>query len=576
METNNIPLLPAVLLFSFLIYLFYVCLVHPLFFSPLRHIPQAHPLARFSSLWINYIRHQHRENFTLFQAHSKYGPIICLGPREISVNCVDDGLRTIYQGGFEKHAWYANLFSNYDGVHVMFSTIDSAPHSGRKRMLSNAYSKSYLQSSPTVRDVARHVVHDRLFPYLRREAANQEPVNIRRLVECTTMDLVNGYIFGMRAGSNFIENKEEAQWWLSRYQSRKAYTFWPQEMPRLNDFFSNLGIHLSPEWVANANHDLEEWTLDHCDISEDTLRRCEEGDDTDIKSDLHYPVIYGQLRAQLKRESSKSNAVPLSKAAPHRIQIASELLDHLSAGHETSSITLTFLFYELSLRPSLQRRLQTELKTIQDPVRLQHIDSEEEDHRTGQSQFPIPAQLDSLPLLHAILMETLRLHQAIPGPQPRVTPRTQSGTRIGNVNNIPDGIRVSSNAFCLHRNPDVFPQPEVWLPERWLRDPKKDSDKEEARVKEMHRWFWAFGSGGRMCIGSNLAMLQMKIIIAAILCFRLELASLDEERMPTDAYLGAWTDGQNQVEPLPNAPILDQEDAYTAQPLAKRVMLKVF
>ena len=78
-------------------------------------IPSAHPTASISSFWILWIRHEFRENRTLEAAHARLGPVVRLGPNEISVNCVDGGLRTIYAGGFEKHQWYANLFDNYDG-----------------------------------------------------------------------------------------------------------------------------------------------------------------------------------------------------------------------------------------------------------------------------------------------------------------------------------------------------------------------------------------------------------------------------------------------------------------------------
>lgn len=46
-----------------------------------------------------------QNNRTVHAAHQKHGPIVRLGPNELSVNCVDGGIRTIYAGGFEKHDW---------------------------------------------------------------------------------------------------------------------------------------------------------------------------------------------------------------------------------------------------------------------------------------------------------------------------------------------------------------------------------------------------------------------------------------------------------------------------------------
>jgi hypothetical protein len=88
--------------------------------NPLRKIPAAHPLAPFTSLWILYVRWRSIENATLKAAHDKHGPVVCLGPNEVSVNCVQGGIRDVYAGGFEKGEangafnWYA-FFANYGG-----------------------------------------------------------------------------------------------------------------------------------------------------------------------------------------------------------------------------------------------------------------------------------------------------------------------------------------------------------------------------------------------------------------------------------------------------------------------------
>jgi hypothetical protein len=86
--------------------------------NPVRKIPAAHPLAPFTSLWISSIRWRRIENATLKEAHDRLGPIICLGPKEISVNCVKGGIRDVYAGGFEKrdaksgYNWYG-FFTNF-------------------------------------------------------------------------------------------------------------------------------------------------------------------------------------------------------------------------------------------------------------------------------------------------------------------------------------------------------------------------------------------------------------------------------------------------------------------------------
>jgi hypothetical protein len=76
-------------------------------------IPWAHWSAGLSSSWILWIRYTRKENRTIHEAHHRLGPVIRLGPNEVSVNCIKGGIQTVYSGGFEKHEWYSNLFYNY-------------------------------------------------------------------------------------------------------------------------------------------------------------------------------------------------------------------------------------------------------------------------------------------------------------------------------------------------------------------------------------------------------------------------------------------------------------------------------
>lgn len=98
------------LLFLLAVYKF---IVYPLLLSPLSVIPSAHPIAPFSSLWILYIRYSNTENATLLRCHKAKGPIIRLGPNELSVNCVEEGLKTIYGTNFDKPDFYTKRFANY-------------------------------------------------------------------------------------------------------------------------------------------------------------------------------------------------------------------------------------------------------------------------------------------------------------------------------------------------------------------------------------------------------------------------------------------------------------------------------
>lgn len=63
---------------------------------------------------------------------------------------------------------------------------------------------------------------------------------------------------------------------------------------------------------------------------------------------------------------------------------------------------------------------------------------------------------------------------------------------------------MSAFAWCLHRNEDVFPDPEKWFPQRWL-----NAEGDRFDGGEQERWFWAFGTGSRRRLGQNLALESM-------------------------------------------------------------------
>lgn len=94
--------------------------IHPAFVSPLAKIPNAHWSAPFSPAWMLWRRFRMQNNRTIQAAHERLGPIVRLGPSEISVNCVDGGIKSVYTGGFEKHDWYPRVFGSLGYVSFLF------------------------------------------------------------------------------------------------------------------------------------------------------------------------------------------------------------------------------------------------------------------------------------------------------------------------------------------------------------------------------------------------------------------------------------------------------------------------
>ena len=450
------------LLLSLLLYRYFL---FPIFFSPLSKIPNAHFSAPILPLWIRSKRQTGTAVRTLFDLHEKHGPVVRLAPNEISVNSAG-ALRTVYIGGFDKHRWYLDAFVNY-GTPNMVSMLERKPHSVQKRMVSNLYSKSYLQSSEDLQSLARHLILDRFLPIMQQVNEHGGELDVLDFMQGVGMDFTSAYLFGLSNGTDFMHNTDYRRHWLELYKTFKVQH--PQE---------------------RAGGEIERWCLAMCEAAESFIHS------EKVKEDplQTQPVVYDRLTNSL-RESAQSDDPSLK---PSTATAASEMLDHLIAGHETSGITLTYLMYELSQRPYLQDRLRSELLTLDPPI-IHTGNNDTTNGNANENPLPSPRSIDALPLLNNLLQETLRLYAAAPAQQPRITPfSSPSGTTIEGYSNIPGGVMVSANAHSLHRNKDVFPEPEEWKPERW--------DMGDEKREEMKRWFWTFGSGGRMCLGSNFAV----------------------------------------------------------------------
>ncbi|KAL5339063.1 cytochrome P450 [Aspergillus crustosus] len=505
---------------SLVIFILYKGLIYPVILSPLSKIPNAHWTTPISPAWIIWKRFRSQNNRTIHTAHERLGPIVRLGPSEISVNCVEDGIKPVYTGGFEKHEWYPRVFASF-GTVSMFTMTGSKAHSTRKRMLSNIYSKSFLQSSPHLKLISKTVIFDRLLPILEAASSFNTEVDVHDLNQGLTMDFVSAYLFGLANGTNFLQNDDYRREMLRLYQCRKPFEFYHQEVPDAVTWLKAIGIRLIPKWCDKANEILDAWGLGLCDKAEASLAS------TDISVE---PVVYKHLKQAiskqnpLKTDNEKLHTEYLSQ---QRLDIACEMYDHLTAGHETSAVVLTYLHWELSRHPAIQNDLHNELLTLE--PRLRYPPSRSSQTLNPEIELPSPKSIDSLPLLEAILTETLRLHASIPGIQPRVTPSPTC--TLAGYDSIPANTRVNAQAYSLHRNPEVFPDPETWEPNRWVKE-----DNTPAELDERKRWFWAFGSGGRMCVGSNLALQEMKLAVAAIYTnFKTSIID-DEDIEAIDAY----------------------------------------
>lgn len=155
--------------------------LHLVAHDPLKQLPQIHATAAISRRWFDRQVKIYGELKTLLHLHTKYGPIVRLGPREVSV-VSQEGLRKVYVSGFDKTEWYRETFPNY-GVQNLVCTLDHSTHARMRKMIALLYTKSYLQHSDDLDRLSRRILYDRLMPLLQSYLMKGMDVNTVELFE---------------------------------------------------------------------------------------------------------------------------------------------------------------------------------------------------------------------------------------------------------------------------------------------------------------------------------------------------------------------------------------------------------
>jgi cytochrome P450 len=184
--------------------------------------------------------------------------------------------------------------------------------------------------------------------------------------------------------------------------------------------------------------------------------------------------------------------------------VRDEVMTLLFAGHDTTTSTVAFLFYELSRDPAEDARVAAEI----------------EDRPYGAAEL---MGGEALPRLEMALDETLRLWPAAwIGPRHSARSFEFAGVQV------PAGVNVNYSSWVSHRLPDVWDEPEAFRPERFA---------PEAKAAMRKGQYVPFGGGSRTCIGMRFGQLEIKAIATSILRhWRLEVDpgyELTVRQMPT-------------------------------------------
>ncbi|KAH6991261.1 cytochrome P450 [Ilyonectria sp. MPI-CAGE-AT-0026] len=426
---------------------------YEIFTSSIRRVPGP-VYTLFTRLPLKYYTLTGRRLHWIHALHERYGPIVRISPREIAV-ADPESFAAIHRigSGFIKSPWYDSI---PDGI---FAMRDPKVHSQRRKLFARAFSATELRANweGVVRQKVELAVQK-----IQREAADHGEVDVMKWWTLMATDVIGHLSFGESFEMLEVGRKTE---YIDVLESALINSGIRSELPLVHIILSYLPIP-SIRALINAN----EYLYNYGARAVANLRN-QSGNASNL---------FGTMLATLESEVSEKAAslVPLTD---HQVQLEAGNL--IVAGSDTTSVTLTYLIWAVLRRPDLQRRLEEEVSGL--PERFDD------------------AAVEKLPLLEAVISETLRLYGAAPGGLPRSVPKG-GATLCGQY--IPEDFVVETQAYTLHRNADIFPDPLKFDESRFL-DPQN-------RTKLQKAVFTPFGAGSRICLGIHLARIELRLATA--------------------------------------------------------------
>ncbi|KAM5467008.1 hypothetical protein MauCBS54593_005628 [Microsporum audouinii] len=206
------------------------------------------------------------------------------------------------------------------------------------------------------------------------------------------------------------------------------------------------------------------------------LRDTEESKKTG-KKDTHHASLFHYIA---------TSDMPESERSPERLAKEAQVL--LGGGTASTARTIGFTAFYIMSVPEIRSRLEDELRDVM---------------ADWPQRIPSWAELEKLPFLQALIKESLRLSYGVMHRLPRISPDVPIQYK---QYSIPPGVPVGMSAYFMHSDANAFPEPDKYIPDRWL----------GKITPETHRSYVPFTRGSRNCLGMNLAMSEMSLILAVL------------------------------------------------------------
>ncbi|KAL3448088.1 cytochrome P450 [Aspergillus insuetus] len=461
-------------------------LIYNGYFHPLRRFPGP-PLAAFTSLW--YFKRIRTGNPRDVQhpLHEKFGDFVRIGPKILAVRH-PDAIETIF--GTKKDSgssvWRKAAFYDSFDPHIpnartdSFSERDDARNAERRRLVGSLYAQGNVLRYEACVDRLIDIFQQRM-KVLADPVAGPDADSTQRArtaldmsvwLERYTFDVIGAVFHGRLEGFGMLRQGADYNGWC----------YLMGVMPDIGAAVSYLpwglrSLYMLSQLVFQSSRDGLRGMLDVTRQAErathERWEQMQRKKGTGISSETD--ILTGLL--EMVQQQTNEDRTSTSKTSWTIADVVTEVWAVIWAGSDTTATALTSIFYHVHKHPQALAKLRAE------------IDGAFED---GRLQFPIRySDARKLPYLHAVILESMRVHPSIGIGLPREVP--PGGAKIGGTF-IPGGIEVIVNPAAIHHDERCFgPDAREWVPERWL-----SSDTEA--VRQMQRFMMHFGHGPRMLV----------------------------------------------------------------------------
>ncbi|KAJ5296670.1 uncharacterized protein N7443_007563 [Penicillium atrosanguineum] len=463
--------------------------LYNLFFHPLHNFPGP-KLAAATHIYEFYFDCIKSGKFIweIQRMHEIYGPIVRINPREIHIKD-PSYFAEIYSNGIqEKDPFMINVAPSPGSS---FATIDHNLHRFRRAIVNPFFSKQAVVKM-------EHIVQDkvdRAAKRLEQAKNNGTVIKTDALFSALTGDVICHYTYGESSG--MLETKDMQNEFRDAVTGASVFCHFMRFFPVLVSLLESMPwfiLWLQP--MYKGYFDMER------KIKEQSVNALQ-----NAEKEQGSRTIFHAL---------SDPSLPAEERTP--IRLKNEAMTIVGAGTETTARVLTVGSFHLYRDGTMVRRLRDELRTVMpDP--------------TSKASW---GQLEKLPYLTAVISESLRLAHSTTLRFPRVAPNK---TRMYKNYIIPPGTPVSQSIYFVHMDPDIFPEPNTFTPDRWLEASQKG--------ERLDRFLVPFTKGSRMCLGMkwhcvSLAYAELYLMFATLTRhFDLEMrTSWEDIQISRDMILG--------------------------------------